>query len=189
MDQRGHWRSLGSAPNSLAVSCGNAAEQASVGTSVSQVGHSRDVRRSAEALNHGDPSAARARPTGPLFTFDFPDDAGHPDFKNPGKGPRCCLILASRERASQHKRFIAALAVTYKGMTHFTKDFNNLIRSRSPTYRAPGVDRATVHPPGYMAQGPPSRASNGHCCTYAPSSLQNIRLSSDRANPLTRSQN
>jgi putative transposase len=36
MDQRGHWRSLGSAPNSLAVSCGNAAEQASVGTSVSQ---------------------------------------------------------------------------------------------------------------------------------------------------------
>ena len=53
MDQRGHWRSLGSAPNSLAVSCGNAAEQASVGTSVSQVGHSRDVRRSAEALNHG----------------------------------------------------------------------------------------------------------------------------------------
>jgi hypothetical protein len=48
----------------------------------------------------------------------------------------------ARERASQHKRFIAALAVTYKRMTHFTKDFNNLIRSRSPTYRAPIKVRA-----------------------------------------------
>ena len=162
-------------------------ERGNVGQPSRAFARCKKKRRSLEP--RGDPSAARARPTGPLFTFDFPDDAGHPDFKNPGKGPRCCLILASRERASQHKRFIAALAVTYKGMTHFTKDFNNLIRSRSPTYRAPGVDRATVHPPGYMAQGPPSRASNGHCCTYAPSSLQNIRLSSDAVNSLTRSQN
>ena len=155
MDQRGHWRSLGSAPNSLAVSCGNAAEQASVGTSVSQVGHSRDVRRSAEALNHGATRARLARGQRvPFSPSIFRTMRATPDFKNPGKGPRCCLILASRERASQHKRFIAALAVTYKGMTHFTKDFNNLIRSRSPTYRAPGVDRATVHPPGYMDKAP-----------------------------------
>jgi hypothetical protein len=169
-------------------------ERGNVGQPSRAFARCKKKRRSLEP--RGDPSAARARPTGPLFTFDFPDDAGHPDFKNPGKGPRCCLILASRERASQHKRFIAALAVTYKGMTHFTKDFNNLIRSRSPTYRAPGVDRATVHPPGYMAQGPPSRASSiprmsrrRFPRTYAPSSLQNIRLSSDRANPLTRSRN
>ena len=46
------------------------------------------------------------------------------------------------------------------------------------------VDRATVHPPGYMAQGPPFVPD-----APAPSSLQKIRLSSDGANQLNGSRN
>jgi len=50
------------------------------------------------------------------------------------------------------------------------------------------VDRATVHPPGYMDKAP-RLARCRLWRTHAPSSLQNIRLSADVGNPLSRSRN
>jgi len=56
---------------------------------------------------------------------------------------------------------------------------------------APGVDRATVHPPGYMDKAPHLACRMGPTpkVPAAADSCKKIRLSADAANPLNRSRN